>query len=228
MASAFDSAAATTSSTQPATMTYTLTMTAASNMAAGTAIHVNANGGAQPTIGTVTVAGVTAAAVAGSDVTQGDHRSVSYGVALGSTTGAQTVSIGLSGAGSWIVTSGTIGATGVNQSTPITNGNSAVSTASSADLAITSAAGDLTFTAIGHNGTGATSLSGTGTTGRWNDNSSDPVGSGGTAPGPTVTHTWTTTGLDWTEAALTGGNFLAAGAVAGDETLQGRRFVSVP
>lgn len=217
MAATFDSVASKVDGTQPATLTYTVTLVAASNMAAIVTIHVNANTGDQPTIGAVSVGGVAATVVANSDVSQpvataGNRRSVSYGVALGSMTGAQTVSIGLSGAGAWIVTTGCIVATGVDQSTPITNGNSVASVASPVNLAITSATGDLTVTAIGHNGTGAVALTGTGTTRRWEDHSNDPVGAGGTAPGPTVTHTWTTGGLDWDKGVVTGGNFLAAGA----------------
>jgi hypothetical protein len=200
------------SSVQPPTLSTTLTLIASSNMAAHVTVHTNANGGAQPTISSVTVGGVTASVLASSTATLGNHQSITYCAALGSATGAQTVNVNVSGAGGWIIAAGAMGATGVDQTTPCTNGTTATSAASPVNITVSTTAGDLTFSAIGHNGTGDPAMSGTGTTRKWVETTSDSTGGG---IGGAAQQTWTTGGLDWAEAAVTGGNFKAAGATAG-------------
>jgi hypothetical protein len=154
---------------------------------------------------TVTVGGNSAPLISGTDTgtTYTHPRSMLYGLAT-SLTGAQTVAI------SWTTTEygdfGAISATGVNQSTPFNNGTftGSNSSASSANLTITSRDGDLTSTVLC--AAPGTLTPSSNQTEKWSDSEgSGTMGAGDVGPGTgTTTHTWT---ASFTGYALSGANF---------------------
>jgi hypothetical protein len=161
--------------------------------------------GDNPVISTVTVGATSLAVVSGSHADSGTMHAETWGGST-SLTGAQTVTISWTGGDALTFQGGAISATGCDVTTPVNNGNAVGDTASPVSLAITSASGDLTATAIYHNGTGNPAT--TNQTLKWNNTPVSNVGDGDIGPGTAnPTHTWTTSGGDWVNAVVTGANF---------------------
>lgn len=93
----------------------------------------------------VTIGGVSASLITGTDTgTATDYRTMIYGLATGSTSGSQTVSVSWTGS-SWAGASA-MAATSVDQTTPFDNGTTNTGgTGPTASITVTSATDDLTF-----------------------------------------------------------------------------------
>jgi hypothetical protein len=154
-------------------------------------------------IDSVTVGTDGLSLVSGSSVVLSPLRAETWAGAT-SLVGAQTVTVTFSGGNPTTLLCDAISATGVNAASPVNGGANNSNAGSPISLAVTSASGDLTSTAVYHDGTGAPT---TNQTIRWEDHSIN-VGAGDTGPGTVnPTHTWTTGGVNWTKAVVTGANF---------------------
>ena len=153
------------------------------------------------TLHSMTLAGQTGTAISGATLiwNAAGSRMLMFGAAAPNT-GSQTVSA------SWVTSTsaslGGITATGVDQTTPFNNGTSTEG-ASPASLAVTSAAGDLTFTLASNNTSSTTHTSNQ--TVRLTDFGIVDTGPGTANP----THTWTE---DSTIIGIVGANFQAVAA----------------
>jgi hypothetical protein len=150
---------------------------------------------------TVTIGGVAATAISGAELVVGDDRSICFGAAGIPQGTNKTISASWTGAASGWITMGIITATGVNQTTPFNNGNSATSSYGvDTSISITSNSGDLTSTfARIYDGAGTTNQT---------LKYADPYGYGEGDVGPgsgTVTHTWTAA---YTNGLVVGANFV--------------------
>lgn len=156
----------------------------------------------------VTIGGVSASLVSGTDSgTSQAYRSFIYGLATGSTSGSQTVSVSWTGS-AWAAASA-VAATGVDQTTPFNNGTfNQAGTGPTASVVVTSATDDLTFAGVSCE-SGGTPTAPTQTSVHA-DNAGFQVGIGSSraAGAATVTHEWST-GSGWT---FSGVNFRAASA----------------
>jgi hypothetical protein len=154
---------------------------------------------------TMSLGGVQGTAILGADTgtTNGNIRVVCFSVTA-PPTGSQTATA--SWTGSMAASLGVITATGVNQTTPVTNGNfSTPGFVTSAPLTIASSNGDLTVTVYG-----TTTNPATVTTDRTERFANGSVFKGDTGPGTgTTTHTWTASSSDVMSVA--GANFKSAG-----------------
>jgi hypothetical protein len=166
---------------QASPATWTLTMGAGSNGAAKVGLIFN--GGSAPPGLAVSVGGNSATAAPGAAGGTSIYV-IDYCVAMGSASGAQTVTVTWTGGGSFYVAGGAISAHGVKQSAPCINGNFSSSTS----ITITSASGDLTTTTYGGGAAGTTNK-----TLKWSSNAAATYyGNGDIGPGTgTTTHTWT-------------------------------------
>ena len=158
----------------------------------------------------VTVGGVAAAVVTGTDsgTTISDGRTMIYCLATGSTHGAQAIAV--SWTGSSHATAGSVSASGVNQTTPCQNGTFAAAqiTASGTTpftLVVTSATGDMTFTNETDD-SGSYPPASPLQTVRYGLGDSGVTGNGSTAAGAaTVTDGWSTT--QWVKYSISGIDF---------------------
>lgn len=144
----------------------------------------------------VTIGGVSASLISGSDTgTAQSYRALTYGLATGSTSGSQTVSISWTTA-CWAAASA-VAATSVDQTTPFNNGTfNSSGTGPTASVTITSSTGDLTFGAVAcESGTTPTAPTQTQVHA---DNAGFQVGIGSSraAGAATVAHQWST-GSGW-------------------------------
>lgn len=181
MAVAFDSTSGQQTSTSSPFTTSAWTIGSGTNNAALVAFQWI--GGSSLGTATVTVGGVTCSLIANTNIVDGAQ---GIGIQLWGCTnvppGSQTATLTWS-AGSLTVVTGIIVATGVNQSTPFTQGQTTESVNPS--LTFTDASGDLTSTAIFNTGSAPT----TNQTLRWGSGTNEE---GDTGPGSgNTTHTWT-------------------------------------
>jgi hypothetical protein len=211
MASAFDAAATlaqVTAPTSPQTLSITLVGTGANRQAM---VHITVHKGTQalPVISAVTVGTDSLAFVTGTTVA--GEMLETWGGAL-TVTGTQTVTVTFSNSGlNFSMAIFAISATGTDL---VNNGNTATNGASPLSLSMTSAAGDLTSTVLLDNGTGNFS---TNRTSRGNGSVVSPTGFDSGPGTVNPTHTYTTTGLDWSTAVASGANFRAlVGTLAED------------
>ena len=163
-----------------------------------------------PTGVTVTIGGSAASAIANTD---GNNvsRSLMFGLATGSSTGAKTISV------SWTETANAaavaISASGVDQTTPFNNGAfSGLGFGVQPSITITSATGDLTID-VNSNGSGnaPTTPNQTQRAAFASDDFQIGCGVSTAAGAATVTHTWAAGG--W--VAQSGANFKAAAGAGG-------------
>jgi hypothetical protein len=156
---------------------------------------------------TASIGGVSGSAITGTDISSAGWRTLLFGVTA-PPSGSQTVTA------SWTTAmDGSLGSTatsGVDQTTPFNNGNTASGGATSTSIAITSTNGDLTVDLEADNGTSAATPN---QTQAWVQFDSGRVNGSSTGPGTgNTTHTWTTTGNSiW---LASGCNFNQAASVA--------------
>ncbi len=199
MAADFDSVA--TGSADPGTSItpFDLTLVASSNMAVAVGIFMN---GSDVTGLSVTVGGVTCNLVSGTDSGASNRRSLIYGAALGSATGAQSVVITWTNSGT--IFAAAVGLKDADQTTIFQNGTFARGSDDTPTVAITSATDNLTLAgavdSFGQAFTGNTQ------TQRWNGSSSggNILSRGTTAAGAASnTHSFTLAGAnDWSVSGV--------------------------
>lgn len=177
---------------------FTLTIGSITNGAVGVGLVFSAN---TATGITVTIGGVSATLVSGSDSgTARASRSMIYALATGSTTGAQTVSIAWTGA--MRAAAAAVSMSGVNQSTPTANGTFASGTPTPSSVTVTSATGNLTLEASSFvSGNAPTSPTQTSVYAA-NPGSQVGIGVSRADGGATVVHGWSNTGSAWTASGV--------------------------
>lgn len=164
---------------------------------------------------TVTIGGVSASLISGTDTSApSSYRSLVYGLATGSTSGSQTVSI------SWTTgmyaAASAICATNVDQTTPFTNGTGNSSgSGGTGSVTVTSATDDLTFAGISCESGGVPTSPNQ--TQVHADSAAFQVGIGTSraAGAASVQHTWST-GSGW---AMSGVNIKASSGGGGGPTV---------
>ncbi len=148
-------------------------------------------GAAPPTGITITVGGNTPTLIPGTVSNEADFVGTEmHGIATGSDTGAQTISVSWTNAVSATATA--LSFSGVDQSTPFQNGTQAGYgfSATSASLAITSATDNMTLDGLANRT--STGITAPNFTQRFNTTDGDQSAAGQTEPGSaTNTHTWT-------------------------------------
>lgn len=197
MAVTFD-AATSTSGNRVASLTFNLTIGAGvTNGAVLIGIQDDDTGGR--TISSVTVGGA-AATLLRRDGGSGSHSAI-YWFASGSSTGAKSIVVTMSGAVSGDLIAGAVSFSGADQTTPAINGVGGTGTTTVPSLTVTSAAADMTFDSTHGNGNASTLTVGGGQTQRWNVTGprDSTKGAASTAAGAaSVSMTWTASGTTLT------------------------------
>lgn len=201
MAAAFDSTASNIVVGGTSVPSFNINLVSGSNMAVAVGLMFLGNA---TTAITVTVGGTSATLVSGTDTTTDrSHRSMIFVVAKGTATGNQSVAVSWTTAADCIAAA--VGASGVDQSTPMNNGTWASGASTTPSVTITSASGDLTLDTASCSFGKA--LSAPTQTQRWDIDNNNVNGAGSTGPGTaSPTHSWTMAPSDgWTDS---GANFV--------------------
>lgn len=183
----------------------TLTVGSGSNRCAAVGIlnaH-NLGGGAEINITAVTVGTDSLSLISGSKVSDSFFQGEVWGGAL-TVTGSQTVTITWTGAEDDVFEAYAVQCSGCDL---VNNGNGATNTGSPISLAMTSTAGDLTFTWHANDGTGNPTTT---QTRIHTVTTIDPYAADRGDASTNPTHQWTTGGVNWGHGLVTGVNFRAA------------------
>jgi hypothetical protein len=171
-------------------------------------------------VSAITYNGVSLGA-ARNDVTNASYVRTQQFVLANPAVGANTLSVTLTATATYHLVLGAVSATAVDQTTPVRVGSPATAQADSASptVNINSAVGDLVVDAITvtqSSGTGVAPAAGAGQTGRYTQIAAYSGVGGSTEPGgaPTVTMSWTTTGIGSPEWAIAGLSLQDVGGAA--------------